>query len=312
MFNISINEKQVYPTIILSNNENGFYAEVFCYGGFLNAYGFCTVNNTLNCVDGYSSTEEAIEERNTWFKSAFLSPFPCRMKNGKFEFDQSDFKIEKFYLGTHALHGCVYENIYAIKETIIDELFCSVAIHTTYEARDSGFPFPYSITHIYSLNSDNSITIKTEIVHHNDFAIPYAQGWHPYFSLGKTIDNCSLQFNSKERLECDETIIPTGNFIEDNRFLMPITLNELQLDSCFEILDKQSKCVLQSEEYKLTITALDGYPYLQIFTPDHRKSIAIENLSAAPDAFNNGLGLLLISPNKVYSFATNFCLQVLK
>jgi aldose 1-epimerase len=44
------------------------------------------------------------------------------------------------------------------------------------------------------------------------------------------------------------------------------------------------------------------YPYLQLYTPPHRKSIAIENLSAPPDCFNNGIGLQLLGPSKSQTF----------
>jgi aldose 1-epimerase len=54
-----------------------------------------------------------------------------------------------------------------------------------------------------------------------------------------------------------------------------------------------------------------SYPYLQIYTPDHRKSIAIENLSAAPDAFNNGMGLKVLSPNEAVTFTTKFVIKSL-
>jgi aldose 1-epimerase len=44
------------------------------------------------------------------------------------------------------------------------------------------------------------------------------------------------------------------------------------------------------------------YPYLQIYTPDHRQSIAIENLSGAPNSFNNGMGLIRMAPRQTLTF----------
>jgi aldose 1-epimerase len=54
-----------------------------------------------------------------------------------------------------------------------------------------------------------------------------------------------------------------------------------------------------------------SYPYLQIFIPNHRKSIAIENLSAAPDAFNNGIGLKVLAPGESASYTTKFVIHPL-
>jgi aldose 1-epimerase len=45
---------------------------------------------------------------------------------------------------------------------------------------------------------------------------------------------------------------------------------------------------------------------LQIYTPEDRKSIAIENLSSAPDAFNNGMGLLVLEPGETKMFTTTY------
>jgi aldose 1-epimerase len=41
---------------------------------------------------------------------------------------------------------------------------------------------------------------------------------------------------------------------------------------------------------------------LQVFIPDHRQSIAIENLSSAPDSFNNKMGLVILPPGQSRSF----------
>jgi aldose 1-epimerase len=54
-----------------------------------------------------------------------------------------------------------------------------------------------------------------------------------------------------------------------------------------------------------------SYPYLQLYTPPHRESIAIENLSAAPDAFNNGMGLINLEPGASATFKTAYTISCL-
>jgi aldose 1-epimerase len=65
-------------------------------------------------------------------------------------------------------------------------------------------------------------------------------------------------------------------------------------------------CVLQNQQLKLTVMPDNAYPILQLYIPDHRKSIAIENLSGAPDNFNNGIGLIQLAPNEARSFTTSY------
>lgn len=139
-----------------------------------------------------------------------------------------------------------------------------------------------------------------------------ADGWHPYFTLNNSIDDCTLQFDSTEQIEFDETLIPTGKKIKDERFINSSSLKGIELDNCFELANPgNSNCILKTKDLQLTIQPSAAYTYLQIYTPPHRKSIAIENLSAAPDCFNNKIGLLLLEPEKQVSFKTTYSIKVL-
>ena len=61
-----------------------------------------------------------------------------------------------------------------------------------------------------------------------------------------------------------------------------------------------------TEKYTLTIEPSPAYPYLQLYTPDHRGSIAIENLSGAPNCFNNKMGLHILQPQEVWKLETSY------
>ena len=84
-------------------------------------------------------------------------------------------------------------------------------------------------------------------------------------------------------------------------FSNPKFLDDTFLDNCF-LLNENNKpaCVLRNNKsgLELTIQPDKSYPYLQVYTPEHRNSIAIENLSAAPDAFNNKIGLIILKPGE--------------
>jgi aldose 1-epimerase len=58
----------------------------------------------------------------------------------------------------------------------------------------------------------------------------------------------------------------------------------------------------------LEISPEGSYPFLQIYTPPHRQSIAIENLSAAPDAFNNKMGLIVLTAGEEKTFRTLYAI----
>ena len=87
-----------------------------------------------------------------------------------------------------------------------------------------------------------------------------------------------------------------------------------ELDNCFVLKDHSSpSCILRDNNscIEFIITADSSYPYLQVYTPTHRKSIAVENLSSVPDSFNNHIGLIIAKPNEQYTFTTSYQISTL-
>ena len=301
-----------YTVIELKDNQNGCTAQIYSLGAILNAFSVPTHGGTINVINGFESVETAKQTIDSAFQGAKLSPFVCRMRKGEYHLNNRLFKVEKFYLGEHAIHGLLFDAAYEVLNTHADEHNASVGLRYLYKGTDKGYPFSYEILVNWKLEADNRLSVRTTVLHHNPQAIPFADGWHPYFNLGDSINHCSLQFDAEQQLEFDSDLLPTGKAIEDARFNRPTTIGDIFLDNCF-ILNQpgKSKCVFQNNNIRLTIHPDQHYPYLQVYTPPNRKSIAIENLSAAPDAFNNKIGLLLLEPNHSYSFTTTYQLTAL-
>ncbi len=306
-FSVSVNNQQAHPIIQLKDKQTGCQAEIYAFGGFINAFKIPLKGKIHNCIDGFSSVADARKNISNSFKSAKLSPFVCRMKNGTYLFQKQQFKVHKHYLGDHAIHGLIYDAQYEIKEVDATETNASVRLAYTYESADQGYPFAFSIELLWNLSIGNKISVTTKVKHQHKDAIPYADGWHPYFTLGGKVDNCHLQFNSNTQLVFDQALLPTGKKKKDNRFIKGISLKGIFLDNSFEFTPNQlNQCILQNKELKLIVEPDNSYPILQIYTPLSRKSIAIENLTGAPDNFNNGMGLLLLEPEKEYFFTTSY------
>ena len=311
-FEVIVDESAKHPIIVLKDRNADCEAAIYAFGALLNSFSIANKGNRTNVVDGFSSVEEAMENSTNGFKSSKLSPFVCRMKNGEYSFDGNDYKIEKFYLPPHAIHGLLYDAVYEVAATNIDDGSASVTLTATYKADDNGYPFHYTSSIVWKLEANNKLSVTTSVYQSNGKAIPFADGWHPYFKFGENVDECSLQFNSNQLVEFDETLIPTSNIINDERFVEGALLKDIFLDNCFKLNNNnQPAVVLKNESLQLSIEPDASYPYIQIYTPPHRKSIAIENLSGAPDCFNNNMGLLLLKPNQDYSFTTSYILKAL-
>ena len=305
-FTLQIDQQNGFPIITLKDNKNSTEAEIYVFGGLLNAFRIPVKGQLQNIVEGFSGREDVIEHITFGFKSAKLSPFVCRMFEGKYSLNEKHYQVNKHYLHQHAIHGLIYDASYQITESQADDQHASVKLAYTYPGDDKGYPFPYHISINWKLETGNKLSVTTTIENKNAHAIPMADGWHPYFMLGGSVDEQTIQFSSITQLEYDAALLPTGKTFEDKRFINGSSLQGIQLDNSF-ILDHEEgtpACVLQNQQLKLTVMPDKAYPILQLYIPDHRKSIAIENLSGAPDNFNNGIGLILLEPNETRSFTT--------
>jgi aldose 1-epimerase len=311
-YQVSVNQHPQGSVILLENIDTGCVAEVFSFGAILNKFAIPLNGVTKNVVDGFENIADAAENITNGFKSAFLSPFPCRMNEGVYTHEEVDYKVAKFYLPPHAIHGIVYDLNYEVTEKVATDDAATVTLSAKYEGTDDGYPFEYTIQHKFLLKEAATLSLNSTITNTSKVSIPYAQGWHPYFSVADTVDDCTLQFSSFEKVVFDDTLIPTGEIALEEKFYPGTSLKGVELDNCF-ILDEehQFRCTLQAENLALHIFPDESYSYIQVYTPPHRKSIAIENLSGAPDCFNNGLGLQIIHPGEQANFVTSYQLEIL-
>jgi aldose 1-epimerase len=276
------------------------------YGAILHRFSVLNEGESLNIIDNYSGREDVQANLARWYKSTKLSPFVCRIANGKYRFEGKEFEFQNKFPDGSAIHGLLYNKNFKITDEFADDNSGAVSLRYHYKKDDPAYPFDYVCEIRYTLHSGSSLQVETTILNLDDATIPLADGWHPYFRLGNKVDDYILQFNSASMLEFDENLIPTGKTVEEASFQVPHRIGERTLDNCF-IVDFQESvpcCVLHNPNNKLSLSfyTSPNYRYLQIFTPEHRNSIAIENLSAAPDAFNNGMGLLKLPPRRSETF----------
>jgi aldose 1-epimerase len=101
-------------------------------------------------------------------------------------------------------------------------------------------------------------------------------------------------------------LLPTGKILNENEFAMSQKIGALHLDNCYLVDASANTCMLENEKYQLIVQPLMNYPYLQLYTPADRKSIAIENLSGIPNCFNNKIGLQLMKPHQNLVLKTSY------
>jgi aldose 1-epimerase len=301
--------------VVLTDTSTNTTAEIFAFGAVLNSFIIIHHQQPLNVIDGFVSVADARANMKPMFNGAKLSPFVCRINNQAYRFAEGEYQLSKFSLGKHAIHGLIFDADFSIIETGANENGASVKLQHIYDDDTQGYPFRYRCEVEYQLKRDNELVVKTMITNIDEQLLPVADGWHPYFQLGDLVDDCQLEFQSKEQVEFDEGLIPTGKLTPYEEFGSLKKLGSTSFDNCFTVnfAECQPMCVFRNPHKKIQVEIYPSkeYPYLQIFTPGHRKSIALENLSAAPDAFNNAMGLKVLEPNEQVNFVTKFVIRSL-
>lgn len=307
-FSISVNSNGIFPVITLENDTEGSAIEVYAFGALLNSF---TIKGSANIIDGFSSPQDAVDNITNGFKSAKLSPFVCRLANGEYNFNGQPHKINKFYLGNEAIHGLLYDAHFEIIDSGSSSEQAFVTLRYKYEKTNEGYPFSYTCAVTYSLEVNGRLSIDTDIRNDGDIDMPVCDGWHPYFTLGGKVNELLFAMNTAKMVEFDDRLIPTGNLLDYKKFQQPEILGDTFLDNCFvlnEEGDNNAACILKNPAtgLELHIWPEPGYGYLQVYTPEHRNSIAVENLSSLPDAFNNLSGLQVLNTGEGISYKTSF------
>ena len=136
------------------------------------------------------------------------------------------------------------------------------------------------------------LKICTLLVMNNSLgSFPFTVGWHPYFYSKSLLKSC-IQFNEK--------ILP-------NKILKKsIKLKDKKFDDCYSLAD--NLILFKTPDYKMFLTSNSKKLFLQIYTPTHRNSIAIEPQTGISNSFNTKEGLQVLKPKEKYSI--NWKIQI--
>jgi len=164
------------------------------------------------------------------------------------------------------------------------------------------------------LDKKLGFSLRLSVTNNGQTNMPIGLGWHPYFQLTEHVNDTILTLADLDMIEIDKNMIPTGNKTPFSVFETPAAIDDFVLDNCFKI-DKESKELnlsLQAENHRLIYSQKSDIPFLQIFTPPHRKSIAIEPMTCNVDAFNNEDGLKILAPDETIILECQINLELLK
>ena len=281
-------------------------------GALLHEFSIPLGNRRIQVINSYKNLDD-LKKNFSFYKSAKLSPFVCRISEGKYKFEDISYEfLNKFNDGS-AIHGILADKPFTVLEKSIREDEAYILLEYQYKKEDPAYPFEYLINVKYTLKRGGRLVLDTIVKNLSPGRIPIADGWHPYFSLEGEVNDWLLSFHSKKKLVFNEKLIPQGHMVETSAFYSPRLIGDEFFDNCFllEPDPDSAAATLENPENHLRLSFFPDrhYPFLQVYTPPDRRSIAIENLSSAPDAFNNGLGLIILEPGGSQSFSVLYQLE---
>ena len=125
---------------------------------------------------------------------------------------------------------------------------------------------------------------------------PFSLGWHPYF-LSSNLEQSVISFDAKTQIVTNESGIPIGD--ESKSISKQSKINNELFDNCYEL--NGNTIVFETPDYEIELEVSNNSNYLQLFTPKHRKSIAIEPMTSPANCFNNAIGLNTLLPDQEYN-----------
>ncbi|GAA5226184.1 aldose 1-epimerase family protein [Paeniglutamicibacter antarcticus] len=239
-----------------------------------------------------------------------LMPWPNRVAGGVWEHDgaKEQLALTEPARG-NAIHGLLRHSSYSQVSRTEGSVILAADISPA-----PGYPFELATTVHYELLS-NGVQVTHMLRNRGDNSAPVAVGAHPYLRVGDTeVSELVLVINAQRHMELDGSMIPTGELSDvagtDLDYRGGRMLGDVALDDGWTEIDRDpdggSRHYLRAPDGSGVELHMDrNYGFIQAYTtpafpgpggPVH--AVAIEPMTAAANAFNNGLGLHWLAPGE--------------
>lgn len=252
-------------------------------------------------VDGFA--EDAMPAAG---RGQLLVPWPNRIRDGRYTFGGAtqQLALTEPKRG-NASHGLVRWASWSLvrDEPAVVELRYFLPAQT-------GYPWTLDLSTTWQVDADG-LTVTQAATNRADSPAPYASGAHPYLLAGPgPCDGWELELPASTYLTVDqERLLPTGRASFDGIVSDP--LGDTVLNHAVTDLERDGHGVARVRLRDRTagtgveIWADQHHRWLQVYTgddtPTPRISVAVEPMTAPPDAFNSGEDLVVLAPGESFS-----------
>ena len=252
-------------------------------------------------VLGYPEDRRAVAGRGQ-----LLLPWPNRVRDGKYAFDGQDLQLPVSEVARgNAIHGLTRWSPWVLEE----QTRHSVSLVHRLMAQP-GYPWTVDLHVIHDVSAEG-LTVTVTATNLSDHPAPYAQGAHPYLLVGDGgVDRWELTLPADTLVEVDDRKIPTGRkdvTDTDVDFRVARPLRGRVLDTPFTDLARDDHGIAEvrlhnpAEDRTVVVWMDSAHRWAQAYTGDDldedpRRALAVEPMTAPPNAFATGEDLVVLAP----------------
>lgn len=237
-------------------------------------------------------------------RGQLLMPWPNRIRDGRYSFGGKEHQLALTEPSRqNASHGLVRWVAWSVVSHEVDRLELGYFLPA-----QTGYPWALDLRVTYEVGPDG-LQVTQAATNLADSPAPYASGAHPYLVAGPPpCDGWRLDVAAATCLTVDEErLLPTGRASFDGVLSDPLA--STVLNHAVTDLDRDDAGVttvrLTASDGGVELWVDENHRWLQVYTGDDTKtpraSVAIEPMTARPDAFNSGDDLVVLQPAETFA-----------
>ena len=315
----------------LTDAASGASAEVWP------SHGFNCVRWSVRTRDGvapvfYTAPDWEANPVPTRSGHPILFPFPNRLRGGHFTFEGREYQLPlNETSGRHAIHGFTPKAAWRVVGSLAGEDSAEVSgqFRISADRPDVAacWPGDLVLTVTYRLSAA-ALEVRCRIQNPGPGNVPFGLGYHPYFCLpslpGAAADEFVLQAPARS-LWVAEGDIATGEKVPtpaEFDFTRPRPVGAAVLDHLYgdlptEAADRPTGRATLSDpsgNVAVTVTTDAAFRELLLFTPPHRRAVAVEPYTCTSDALNltaRGVeaGLRVLAPGEEFAATVRYAVE---
>ncbi|MDO4258915.1 MAG: aldose-1-epimerase [Actinomycetaceae bacterium] len=236
------------------------------------------------------------------FLGKTLIPWPNRIANGTYTWRgvTREVAVNEPQTGS-ALHGLMCWVDWDIVHSDEDSVTLAALV-----AGQPGYPWALRSCVTYALHHGSGLSVTITSTNIGSETAPYGVSSHPYLTIGEAdVDSYRLSVPAAAVAEVDEDLIPIRTVAVDSVDL-DLRSGDLvgpkSIDHAFTDLPAGPWQVRLEKDGSWVEMSSDA-PWVQVYSGERlgRRSIAVEPMTCAPNAFNSGDGLIELEPGQSHT-----------